>query len=218
MYSKTLNRVISILITITFLLTNTNMGYGTPSSKSLFKNKKVDYDKISNQQEDALQKKQSVIKGEDAKELEAQDRAAKKILQANLGDISQIHIPQEMGRIVEVYQAPLNESRTTNDEQRLIVGIQDLHTNPEAELNLAKILDILLKDYKMGLVCSEGADGVVDTSSISSFPDTRIKEKVSRIFIDSGELTGEEYLSITKYPDLPIWGVEDKDIYFKKIS
>ena len=36
MYSKTLNRVISILITITFLLTNTNMGYGTPSSKSLF--------------------------------------------------------------------------------------------------------------------------------------------------------------------------------------
>ncbi|MEK7868611.1 MAG: hypothetical protein AAB157_04435, partial [Candidatus Omnitrophota bacterium] len=140
MYSKTLNKTISILITITFLLTNTNMGYGAPSSRSLFKNKKVDYDKISSQQADILQKKQSVIKGEDAKELEAQNKASKNILQANLSDISQIHIPQEMGRIVEVYQAPNSESQT---QSPLIVGIQDLHTNPEAELNLAKILDIL---------------------------------------------------------------------------
>nr|MBU1328746.1 mannose-6-phosphate isomerase, class I [Candidatus Omnitrophota bacterium] len=192
----------------------TNCLYAAPGSRSLFKNKKVDYDKISNQSQDILQKKQSVLKGEDIKEVQSQERASKKILQSNLSDISQIHIPQELGRVVEVYQG---SAGNVEDTAPLIVGIQDLHTNPEAELNLAKILELLLKDYNMGLVCSEGAVGKVDTSSVSSFPDYSVREKVSRVFIDSGELTGEEYLSITKYPDLPIWGIETKDIYFNNI-
>jgi len=214
MFSKRLNKIISVLIITTFFFTNINTSYASPGSKSLFKNKKVDYDKISNQSKDILQKKQSIIKGEDAKELESQERASKKILQSNLSDISQIHIPQELGRVVEVHQGTAGN---VEDTAPLIVGIQDLHTNPEAELNLAKILEILLKDYNMGLVCSEGAVGKVDTSSVSSFPDSSIREKVSRIFINSGELTGEEYLSITKYPELPIWGIETKDIYFDNI-
>ena len=214
MFSKRLNKIISVLIITTFFFTNINTSYASPGSKSLFKNKKVDYDKINTKSQDILQKKQSVLKGEDAKELESQKRASKKILQSNLSDISQIHIPQELGRVVEVHQGTAGN---VEDTAPLIVGIQDLHTNPEAELNLAKILEILLKDYNMGLVCSEGAVGKVDTSSVSSFPDFSIREKVSRIFINSGELTGEEYLSITKYPDLPIWGIETKDIYFKNI-
>ena len=209
MFSKRLNKFISVLIITTFFFTNINTGYASPGSKSLFKNKKVDYDKISTKSQDSLQKRQSILKGEDAKEVQSQKKEAKKILSSHLEDISQIHIPQELGRITEVYHAPItNELRTTNDERRLIVHIQDLHTNPEAELNLAKILELLLKDYNMDLVLSEGAVGKVDTSSVSSFPDQAIREKVSRIFINSGELTGEEYLSITKYPELPIWGIE----------
>ena len=98
---KLLKKLVSVLTIATFLATN--VVYAAPSSKSLFKNKKVDYDKISNQSQDTLQKKQSVLKGEDAKELESQKRASKKILQSNLSDISQIHIPQELGRITEVY-------------------------------------------------------------------------------------------------------------------
>jgi hypothetical protein len=131
---NSLKKAVSIITLITFIATN-NI-YAASNSKSLFKNKRVDYDKISSQSQDVLQKKQSIIKGEDAKELQSQERASKKILQSNLSDISQIHIPQELGRIVEVYEAPLNESRITNDERRLIVGIQDLH---ESMLNLVEI-------------------------------------------------------------------------------
>ena len=214
MFSKHLRKFISVLIITTFFFSSINISYASPSSKSLFKNKKVDYDKISNQSQDTLQKKQSVLKGEDAKQLESQEKASKKILQSNLSDISQIHIPQELGRVVEVYQGAV---ASTEETTPLIVGIQDLHTNPEAELNLAKILELLLKDYNMGLVCSEGADGKIDTSPVSSFPDYGIRERVARIFINSGELTGEEYLSIKKYPDLPMWGIETRDIYFKNI-
>ncbi|MBU1933501.1 MAG: GNAT family N-acetyltransferase, partial [Candidatus Omnitrophica bacterium] len=186
------------------------------SNRSFFKNKKVDYDKLSTQVQDRIQEKKSILKEEDPR-AEGRKKEAKRVLEAHLKDISQIHIPAELGRVIEVYNASSDEPRTTNHEPRLIVHIQDLHTNPEAELNLARILELLLKDYNLGLVCSEGADGIVDTSSVSSFPDYDVREKTARLFIDSGELTGEEYLSITKYPDLPIWGIEDKDIYFENI-
>jgi len=219
---KILKKAISILTLVTFLFTN--MSYGAVESRSLFKNKKVNHQNLSMQNEESLRKRQSVLKGEEDRS-EEQKKEAQRILSTHLQDISQIYIPSEIGRVTEVYQAPSKESRTSNDpstslgagEPRLIVHIQDLHTNPEAEYNLAKILEILLNDYKMGLICSEGADGVVDTSSVSSFPDYDTREKVAKIFVNSGELTGEEYLSITKYPELPIWGIENRDIYFENI-
>ncbi len=208
MNCKTAKKIISVIVLIAFICTNT--AYGAPSRRSLFKDKKVDYKKLSTQREDRLNKKKSIFEGEDTKKAEKHRKEAKVVLSSHLKDLSQIHIPSELGRVTEVYESPSKDSR-------LIVHIQDLHTNPEAELNLASILEILLKDYNMGLVCSEGADGEVDTSSVSSFPDYEIREKTARLFINSGELTGEEYLSITKYPDLPIWGIEDRDIYFKNI-
>lgn len=207
---KLLNKVVSIFTLVAFLATN--VAYAAPESKSIFKNKKVNHQKISDKNEGVIQQKKSVLTGEDAKEAESQKKEAQKILSTHLSDISLIHIPQELGKVVEVYQNP------DQDNSRLIVHIQDLHTNPEASLNLAGILEILVKDYNLGLVCSEGADGEVDTSSVSSFPDSEVRKKVARLFVDSGELTGEEYLSITKYPDLPIWGIENKDIYFKNIE
>jgi len=210
--SKFFFRVISILTFVIFLFSN--IAYSAPSSNSIFKNKKVDYQKISDKNDGIMRQKKAILSGEDAKQAESQEKEAKKILSSHLEDISQIHIPQELGRIVEVY----NNADSKDKKSNLIVHIQDLHTNPEAELNLAKILELLLKDYNMALVCSEGADGKVDTSLVSGFPDSQAKEKVSRIFIDSGELTGEEYLSITKYPNLPIWGIEDEKIYFQNIA
>ncbi|MCX5693489.1 MAG: hypothetical protein NTX47_07435 [Candidatus Omnitrophica bacterium] len=206
---NTMKKVASIVTFISFIATNSI--YAAPESKSVFKNKKVDYQKINDQNNGVIQRKKAILNGEDANQVESQQKEAQKILSSHLSDISLIHIPAELGRITEVYQNPDAEN------SRLIVHIQDLHTNPEAEYNLAKILELLLNDYKMGLVCSEGADGAVDTSSISSFPDYATREKVSKIFVNAGELTGEEYLSITKYPALPIWGIENKEIYFKNI-
>ena len=166
---KILKKTISIFMLISFILTNSV--YAAPDSKSIFKNKKVDYQKISNQTENVIQKKKAILNGDDTNQAESQQKEAQRILSSHLSDISLIHLPPELGRIVEVYQG--KGSRVKGEgEERLIVHIQDLHTNPEAEYNLAKMLEFLLNDYKMGLVCSEGADGVVDTSSISSFPVT----------------------------------------------
>ena len=207
-----LKKTISLITLIAFL--STNVAYAAPSSRSFFKNKKIDYKKLSTQRRESLQQKESVLQGKDGTKKAHHRKQTQRVFATHLKDLSQIHIPQELGRVIEVYEADNREPITEN---RLIVHIQDLHTNPEAQFNLAKILELLKKDYALDLVLSEGADGKVDTSSVSSFPDYSVREKVVKLFVDSGELTGEEYLSITKYPNLPIWGIEDRDIYFQNI-
>jgi len=195
----------------------TSVGYAAPSDRSLFKDKRPDYKAIQEQTEGELQKKKDVLRGKDTKESSYPKSPSHGLQISALKDLSCIYIPDKLGRVVEVYEAPSDGSRITDHKQRLIVHIQDLHTNPEAQYNEASILEILIKDYGLGLVCSEGAEGEVDTSSVASFPDAAVREKTARLFVESGELTAEEYISITKYPDLPIWGIEDKDIYFQNI-
>lgn len=203
----------ALIILQAFLLTN--IAYAAPSERSLFKNKKPDYKAIQERRENALQeKKDTLSEKKQAKTTSSSKDQERTLNLASLKDISGIYIPDNLGRVVEVYQA---EEKPGQEKKPLVVHIQDLHTNPEGQLNLAGILETLIKDYKLNLVCSEGAEGEVDTSSVSSFPDYEVREKTARLFINSGELTGEEYLSITKYPDLPIWGIEDKDIYFRNI-
>ena len=189
--------------------------YSESDNKSIFKDKKVDYKTISDKQEKELQDKKDALRGKggavSAVSQSAGNQEARVFLKQNsLKDISSIYIPENIGKVVEAYEAP--------NAKRLVAHIQDLHCNPEAAFNLANILEILVKDYGLNLVCSEGAEGEVDTSSVSGFPDPQTREKVAKLFVNSGELTGEEYLSITKYPKLPIWGIENKDIYFQNID
>ena len=190
------------------------------SSRSLFKNKRPDYKAIQEERVRMIEKKKDTLSGKkQTKRSPYKQDSSHKINLSALQDLYSIYIPDLLGRVTEVYdgRGTIDEGRKTIDEERLVVLIQDLHTNPEAQLNLAGILELLIKDYKLDLVCSEGADGVVDTSSVSSFPDYEVREKIAQLFVHSGELTGEEYLSITKYPDLPIWGIEDRNIYFENI-
>ncbi len=100
MYLKKLNRAISLVTIVAFLSTNTS--YAAPSSRSFFKNKKVDYKKLSTQSEQRLQQKKSIFQeGDDRKE--ERKTQAKRVLQTHLKDLSQIHIPSELGRVIEVY-------------------------------------------------------------------------------------------------------------------
>ncbi|MFC1667530.1 ARMT1-like domain-containing protein, partial [Candidatus Omnitrophota bacterium] len=201
-------KTVALVMAHVFFVTSTV--YPAPSIKSLFKNKRPNHKAIQKQRESALEKKRNVLSGrKQTKKAPYKPALANRIKLSSLKDLSSIYIPETLGRVIEVYEH--------SENNKLVVHIQDLHTNPEAQLNLAGILELLIKDYKLGLVCSEGAEGKVDTSSVSSFPDKEVREKTARLFINSGELTGEEYLSITKYPDLPIWGIEDKDIYFQNI-
>ena len=137
--------------------------YSESDNKSIFKDKKVDYKTISDKQEKELQGKEDALKRKSSAASTVSQSASKQearvfLKQNSLKDISSIYRPENIGKVVEAYEAP--------NAKRLVAHIQDLHCNPEAAFNLANILEILVRDYGLNLVCSEGAEGEVDTSSV----------------------------------------------------
>ena len=130
------------------------------------------------------------------------------LLSAKESDLK-LDIPEKYGRVVESYQGKDN---------RLIVQIQDLHTNYEAQANEAKIIYHLLKNKGWRLVATEGAEGEVDTSIFELFDDTATKEEVARFFMNKGQITGAEYLHILKKIPFTIYGAEDTELYRKHLD
>lgn len=103
--------------------------------------------------------------------------------------------------------------------------IEDIHCNFEAQLKISKIVAELSKRCGASLVFAEGAKGSVQTDLFGTFPDQKVRERVSRKFLKKGFLTGPEYLAIAHFDDLPlkIYGIEDEKLYlendmaFKKV-
>lgn len=125
------------------------------------------------------------------------------------GSSLKLDIPEKYGRVVESYQGKDN---------RLIIQIQDLHTNYEAQTNEAKIIYYLLKNKGWRLVATEGAEGEVNTSIFELFDDAATKEEVARFFMSKGQITGAEYLHILKKVPFVIYGAEDTALYRRHLN
>ncbi|MBN1354589.1 MAG: hypothetical protein JW994_07995 [Candidatus Omnitrophica bacterium] len=110
------------------------------------------------------------------------------------------------------------KNRYRGKDSRLIIHIQDAHCNYEAQTNISKILEELIKNYHIDFVAVEGADGVVDTSWFKAFPDAEIRREVADYFMKKGEITGAEFLSITSDYPFTIYGAENRDYYVKNLN
>ena len=71
------------------------------------------------------------------------------------GSINTIGVPKDIGSV---------KSRYAGNGAKIIIHIQDAHCNYEAQTNIAKMLEHLIKKYNVNFVAVEGADGVVDTT------------------------------------------------------
>src|SRR3989338_5294211 len=98
---KLSKKVVSIFILITFISTNiyTNSIYAAPNSKSVFKNKKVNYQRINDKNEEAIEKKKAILSGQDVNQAATQKKETQRVLSSHLSDISLIHIPEELGSV-----------------------------------------------------------------------------------------------------------------------
>lgn len=151
----------------------------------------------------------------------------------------------ENGWILDVYSGPVSVSDTFKPQSLIkpsleqfahveqfndsgkaqtpfFVHIRDLHCNYEAQLNIARTLEILYRESseKPLLVLVEGAQGDVDVDFFGSFPDKKIQQEVSRSFLKEGKMTGPEYLGITKFGEIPlkITGIEEVKLYIDNLK
>jgi hypothetical protein len=121
-----------------------------------------------------------------------------------------LSIPQNLGRIVEYHKGA---------GSTLIVHIQDRHTDPITQNNIASIIKTLNQQYNIHLMCLEGASEELDTSFYDSFKNTPLKEKVARFFVEKALFTGAEFYKITNRANyLRAVGAEDKGIYLEHLA
>ncbi|MFA5499446.1 MAG: hypothetical protein WC404_00025 [Candidatus Omnitrophota bacterium] len=125
-------------------------------------------------------------------------------------DPEKIVIPHDYGIVKSRY--------TSKDSRRLVIHIQDAHCNYEAQSNIIKILECLIKNDGLGLISVEGADGFIDTSWFKAFPDADIRKEVADYFMKKGEITGPEFLSITSDYPIKLFGAETRSYYIDNLN
>jgi hypothetical protein len=120
-----------------------------------------------------------------------------------------IVIPREEGLV---------KSKFTSNSDKLIIHIQDAHCNYEAQSNIARILECLIKNDGLSLISVEGADGPIDTTWFKAFPDEEVRKEVATYFMKKGEITGPEFLSITTNLPIKLFGAETRSYYIENLN
>ncbi len=110
------------------------------------------------------------------------------------------------------------ETQQLVSKNKLIYMIQDAHTNPSAQENIAKTLDTLLSSGKIDKIFVEAGFGNQSLSFLRKYGSSSQRLKAAKPYLKTGELQGEEYLDLISDKSFTIWGVEDMTLYRESIE
>jgi hypothetical protein len=100
----------------------------------------------------------------------------------------------------------------------LVLHIQDVHGNLEAQQNIAEMVLALARDHNVRLVGLEGAWGSFATDEFRPYPDQDIVKKVGRHFLKKDFISGAEYAGLASVTPLTLWGIEDSALYQSNVD
>jgi hypothetical protein len=130
-----------------------------------------------------------------------------------------LNIPSRWGYVQEKWNAE-RALDPTSKGGKFVIHIQDVHNHFEAQSNTAKILRSVLKPRgkeSFRLVELEGGTGNLDSSLLSSIPDSELRKELANALLRLGKISGAEFLSILE-PDIArLRGPEDPKLYFKNL-
>ncbi|NQU73923.1 MAG: hypothetical protein HQ547_04360 [Candidatus Omnitrophica bacterium] len=112
------------------------------------------------------------------------------------------------GRITEVFDG---------GQDKLVVHIQDAHTNYGAQKNSAHILEELINNYGLYLILVEGGSRDVSLNHYRNSP-LEQREKEAEEALKEGIIAGEEYLNIASDYPMKLQGVEDRALYDRNME
>jgi len=120
--------------------------------------------------------------------------------------IQSLKLPARLGQIKSKYYGSSDE---------VLIHIQDAHANEEAQLRIAEILQTLNEQLGLQTVALEGGEGELNSELFSFIPDSEARRQVSEYMLKNGRLTGAEYLTVVKKPNLKLYGIENWSLYKK---
>ncbi len=214
------------------------------ASKSIFANRQASHASVQQRNLQELDAKQGMLKagardsGSVTRDPGHASRVTAPLSLAGLQDLSAIYIPPEDGQVLEVWQPDETvagrRSQVVDDPSQVagvdsydvrhptydaargptVLLLQDLHTQPDAQLAEGRILQHLYKTYNLKLMASEGATGPFQLEFFQQFPkDQQARTIVADAFLHVGEMTGHEYQAIIEQLPIQIYGVEDEQLY-----
>src|SRR3989338_7948926 len=128
-------------------------------------------------------------------------------------------VPAEFGRISDVYTAP----GVGQSKEKLVVYIQDAHSNYDAQKNIQNLLAYLSEHYGIKLIGVEGAIGEVNPGLFDFFDRNETNLAIADRLARKGELSGAELFSFQAPAGTYISGIEEEVSYredlklFKKL-
>ncbi len=123
-------------------------------------------------------------------------------------------LPENMAKIEETFHG----------NGKTIYLIQDAHTNPSAQINIAGALQVLIEKEAIRTVYLEGGFGDVSLTSFkhaagSQHPASlQNRVNIGMKYLRKGELSGAEYLNLVSDGDFKLWGAEDENLYWKSLE
>jgi len=131
-------------------------------------------------------------------------------------EVGKINVPAQYGKITETYDA--SSRSALRAPANLIIHIQDLHCNYEAQKALAKIVEHLYKNYGTTLILVEGGYGDVSLSYLRKEGTKARRLEVAEKYLKDGLIAGEEYLDIVSDYPIKLWGIEDEALYQENVD
>lgn len=107
-------------------------------------------------------------------------------------------------------------SETTKGSLKLIL-IEDIHSQEEAQTAIWKTLQ---QAERLGIrdIFLEGGTGAFQMGLYQTFPEKKIREKTAQQFLNNGFLTGAECASLVSGSSLPLFGIENFDLYLENLK
>jgi len=130
---------------------------------------------------------------------------------SKLALLDKISFSPDFGIISELHKSSI-------DNGKVVIHIQDAHCNYEAQRNIYHILDTLVKNYKIDLIAQEGGEDYIDIDQLK-YPSISNEEtnKITDEYLKKGILTASEALLIDniRSMDFKVFGAENRSDYLK---
>lgn len=119
----------------------------------------------------------------------------------------QIEIPEDLATVEEVYEAPASQ------DPKVILHIQNVHGNYQAQVQVKKMLDYFYKNYGFKIIFCEGAAEKLDPKYLELFPEKKDNLTLADELAKKGQLTGPELYMMDAPKDVQAIGIEQTDLY-----
>ena len=112
----------------------------------------------------------------------------------------------------------IRDSYFAGTNKGIVVHVQDLHCNYDAQISIYNIINELIDKYHLNVVAIEGCVGELDTAPYSKCPNDSIKESVAQYFLKSGQLDGAGFAHMMRHSGFVFWGADDATLHQRNVD